>query len=146
MFLLFFILLFAGLSPAQESNIEKYQFISPLPGSKLIMPENNIIIRHGDIIDATTIKEELIEVVGSISGVHSGEFFLSDDRRTLIFIPSIHFTPGEKVNVILYSGIYTANREMLGPISFDFHISQTISKNAYEKALREVSDFPKIYK
>jgi hypothetical protein len=31
---------------------------------------------------------------------------------------------------------------MLGPISFDFHISQTISKNAYEKALREVSDFP----
>ena len=141
MFLLFIILLCSGLNPAQDSNIEKYQFISPLPGSKLIMPENNIIIRQGDIIDATTIKEESIEVIGSISGLHTGEFFLSDDNRTLIFIPSIHFTPGEKVNVKVYSGIYTANGEMFSPITFDFNISQTISKNERERALNDVSDF-----
>jgi Arylsulfotransferase (ASST)/Abnormal spindle-like microcephaly-assoc'd, ASPM-SPD-2-Hydin len=142
MFLLLFILLFAGLSLAQDSNIEKYQYISPLPDSKLIMPENNIIIRQGDIVDPTTIKEVSIEVVGSISGVHSGEFFLSDDMRTLIFIPSIPFTPGEKVNVKLYSGIYTANGDMLSPINFDFYISQTISNNVRDKALDDVSDFP----
>ncbi len=57
MFVLLFILLFVGLNPAQDSNIEKYQFISPLPGSKLIMPESNIIIRQGNIINPTTIKE-----------------------------------------------------------------------------------------
>jgi len=142
MLLLLFILLFTGFSPAQDSNIEKYQFISPLPGSKLIMPENNIIIRQGDIIDPTTIKEVSIEVVGSISGVHSGEFFLSDDMRTLIFIPSNYFTAGEKVNVNLYSGIFTTNGDMLSPITFDFYISQTISKNARDKALSDVSDFP----
>jgi len=142
MLLLLFILLFVGLSAAQNSNIEKYQFISPLPGSKLIMPENNIIIRQGDIIDATTIKEVSIEVIGSISGVHSGEFFLSDDMRTLIFIPLIHFSPGEKVNVNLYSGIFTTNGDMLSPITFDFYISQTISNNARDKALGDVSDFP----
>ncbi|MCW8804833.1 MAG: aryl-sulfate sulfotransferase [Ignavibacteriaceae bacterium] len=141
MLALLFIVLFAGISPAQDSNIDKYQFISPLPGSKLIMPENNIIIRYGDIIDPTTIKKVSIEVVGSISGVHSGEFFLSDDMRTLIFIPLIHFTPREKVNVKLYSGIFTINREMLSPINFDFHISQTISKNVYEKVLCDVLDF-----
>jgi len=100
MFLLLFILIFAGLSLAQDSNIEKYQFISPLPGSKLIMPENNIIIRQGDILDPTTIKEASIEVVGSISGLHSGEFFLLDDMRTLIFIPSIRFTPFTQPPVI----------------------------------------------
>jgi hypothetical protein len=50
MFVLFIILLFAGLSPAQESNIEKYQFISPLPGSKLIMPENNIMINKNIVV------------------------------------------------------------------------------------------------
>ena len=142
MFLLIIILLCAGLSPAQESNIEKYQFISPLPGSKLIMPENNIIIRQGDIIDATTIKEESIEVIGSISGLHSGEFFLSDDMRTLIFIPSIRFTPGEKVTVKLYSGIYTTTGDILSPITFDFFISQPISKNERDEALSYVSDFP----
>ena len=142
MFLLLFILLFTGLNLAQDSNIEKYQYISPLPGSKLIMPENNIIIRQGDIIDPTTLKEVSIEVVGSISGVHSGEFLLSDDMRTLIFIPSIHFSPGEKVNVNVFSGIYTTNGEMLSPINFNFYISQTISKNAREKALGNVSDLP----
>ena len=142
MFLLLFILLFTGLSPAQDSNIDKYQFISPLPGSKLIMPENNIIIRQGDIVDPTTIKEVSIEVVGSISGLHSGEFFLSDDMRTLIFIPLIHFTPGEKVNVKLYSGIYTTNRDMLSPINFDFYISQTLSNDEREKVLVDVLDLP----
>jgi hypothetical protein len=141
MLVLLFIVLFAGLGQAQDSNIDKYQFISPLPGSKLIMPENNIIIRQGDIIDATTINEASIEVVGSISGVHSGELFLSDDMRTLIFIPFIHFTSGEKVNVKLFSGIYTTRGKMLSPINFHFYISQTLPKNLREKALREVSDF-----
>jgi hypothetical protein len=99
------------------------------------MPENNIIIRQGDIVDPATIKETSIEVVGSISGLHSGEFFLSDDMRTLIFIPSIHFTPREKVNVKVNSGIYTAQGDMLSPITFDFYISQTISKSERKKIL-----------
>jgi len=140
--ILLFSLFFFDLSLAQDSNLEEYQYISPLPDSKMIMPENNIIIRQGDIIDATTIKEVSIEVVGSISGVHSGEFFLSDDMRTLIFMPSIHFTPGEKVNVEINSGIYTANGDMLSPINFDFYISQTLPKNVREKALHSVLDFP----
>jgi len=141
MIILLFILLFAGICSAQNSNIEEYQFISPLPGSKLIMPESNIIIRQGDIIDATTIKEVSIEVVGSISGVHSGKFILSDDLRTIIFIPSIHFTRGEKVTVKFYGGIYIAKGDMLSPITYDFYISQTISKNEHEKALNDISDF-----
>ena len=142
MLILLFIVIFAGLSPAQDSNIDKYQFISPLPGSKLIMPESNIIIRQGEIVDPTTIKELSIEVVGSFSGVHTGKFFLSDDMRTLIFIPSIHFTPGEKVNVKVNSGIYTTNRDMLSPITFDFYVSQTISEKLRKKVLKDVSDFP----
>jgi hypothetical protein len=96
------------------------------------MPENNIIIRQGDIINTTTIKEASIEVIGSISGVHSGEFFLSDDMRTLIFIPLTHFTPGEKVNVKVYGGIYTANGDMLSPITFDFYMCpEVVEKDEY---------------
>ncbi len=140
MILLIIILLCAGLSPAQESNIEKYQFISPLPGSKLIMPENNIIIRQGDIIDATTIKEELIEVIGSISGLHSGEFFLSDDMRTLIFLPSIHFTKGEKVKVELKDGIYTTDGNILRGISFDFMIADSWINNTKQVFISSTED------
>ena len=140
MIVLLFILLCAGLSPAQESNIEKYQFISPLPGSKLIMPENNIIIRQGDIIDATTIKEESIEVIGSISGLHSGEFFLSDDMRTLIFLPSIHFTKGEKVKVELKDGIYTTDGNILRGISFDFMIADSWINNTKQVFISSTED------
>jgi hypothetical protein len=141
-YLLFFILLLASLTSAQDSNIEKYQFISPLPDSRLIMPETNIIFRQGDTIDPTTIKELSIKVIGSISGLHPGEFFLSDDMRTLIFIPSLHFTPGEKVNVKLYSGIYTINSEMLRPLNFNFYISQSVFKPESKKPLYYVLDFP----
>jgi hypothetical protein len=141
MFVLLFILLFAGLSSAQDSKIQEYQFISPLPGSKLIMPENNIIIRQGDIVDLTTIKEASIKVLGSISGTHTGELILSDDKRTLIFIPSKQFTPGEKVNVKLYGEIYTTKGDMLSPITFDFYISQTISDNLRKEVLNDISDF-----
>jgi hypothetical protein len=142
MFLLTFILIFASISTAQDSNIEQYQFISPLLDSKLIMPESNIIIRQGDIIDPATIKEISIEVVGSISGVHAGEFILSDDLRTLIFKPFIHFTPREKVTVILKKGIYTIRGDLLNPFNFDFYISATLPKDLIEKVLEEVSDFP----
>jgi len=131
-----------GYCSAQNSNIEQYQYISPLPNSKLILPESNIIIRQGDIVNPGTIKEKLIEVVGSESGKHHGYFILSDDLRTLIFKPFINFTPSEKVNVKLHSGIYTTSRNMLNPINFDFYISQTLPKDLVKKALEEVSDFP----
>jgi len=140
MILLLFILLFTGLNPAQDSNIEKYQFISPLPGSKLIRPENNIIIRQGDIIDATTIKEVSIEVVGSISGVHTGKFFLSADMRTLIFIPLIHFTKGEKVKVELKDGIYTTDGNILRGISFDFMIADSWISNTKQVIISSTED------
>jgi len=131
-YLLLFILLFAGFSSAQDSNIEQYQYISPLPDSKLIMPESNIIIRQGDFIDQSTIKKSLIQVVGSISGVHPGDFFLSDDMRTLIFIPSIHFTKGEKVKVELKDGISTMDGNILRGISFDFMIADSWISNTMQ--------------
>jgi len=134
-------LLFYNVLYSQTSYRENYQFISPIPGSFFHLPETNIIIRQGDSIDPSTIREDLIEVVGSISGLHSGKFFLSDDMRTLIFIPSIHFTAGEKVNVKLNNGIYKINKEILSPLNFDFYINQTISENLQKKLLKDISDF-----
>jgi len=72
---------------AQNENVEMYQYIFPIPGSSNISPENNIIIRHGNIIDQSTIASSRISVVGSESGMHKGELFLSDELMTLIFIP-----------------------------------------------------------
>ena len=138
MFVLIFILLFASLSPAQESNIEKYQFISPLPGSKLIMPENNIIIRQGDIVDPTTIKEESIEVVGSISGLHSGKLILSNDLRTLIFVPDEPYERGEEVTARFNGGTSSFGSKRLLPIEFKFEITNRSSGSSYKRSLEEI--------
>ena len=137
MFLLLFILLFAGLSPAQNSNIEMYQFISPLPGSKLIMPENNIIIRQGDIIDLSTLDNDKVMVIGSRSGIHQGNLILSSDIKTLIFKPYIPFVFGEEVTVKLKNGILTYSGIELVPVEFTFIITERVISGYHKKLCDE---------
>jgi hypothetical protein len=50
-----------------------YDYISPLPGSSLIPPENNVIIRSRDELDRQKIRNNFIIAVGSKSGNHEGE-------------------------------------------------------------------------
>jgi len=126
MFVLLLFLLFADLSPAQDSNIEKYQFISPLPGSKLIMPENNIIIRQGDLIDRSTLDNYKVMVIGSRSGIHPGNLILSPDLKTLIFKPHSPFMLGEEVTVKLKNGILTYSEIELAPVEFTFIITEHV--------------------
>jgi len=126
-YLLLFFLLFAGFSPAQDSNIEEYQFISPLPDSKQIMPESNIIIRHGEILDESSLDGfNQLEVIGSQSIKHNGELILSTDLKTLIFDPALLFTPGEEVTVEYNGGIKTLEGKELLPIEFSFKVSEQL--------------------
>src|SRR5437879_3462050 len=74
-------------SSASTSGAERYQYVHPLPGSRLVSPRNNIVIRQGDRIDGSTIAASAIVVVGSRSGSHTGRLALSDDRKTLVFTP-----------------------------------------------------------
>ena len=38
-------------SSASTSGAERYQYVHPLPGSRLVSPRNNIVIRQGDFLD-----------------------------------------------------------------------------------------------
>ncbi len=122
------LLILSGTAISQSANIEEYQFISPKPGSSLLLPENNIIIRQGNIIENKTINAKLIEVIGTESGFHPGEFLIADDMRTLIFRPDVPYYPGEKVGVKFYGGLRTINGNVLRPIEFGFHISSSITE------------------
>ncbi|GBD88268.1 arylsulfotransferase [bacterium BMS3Abin03] len=121
----FVILLFASLiSFAQTNNINSYLYISPLPGSSMILPESNIIIKQGGLINkATLYRNDLVEAVGSKSGKHYGELILSDDGKTIIFKPGRKFIKGEIVTVNYNAGIFTLNGEELPPFEFEFEIS-----------------------
>ena len=106
---------------AQSPGLE---FLSPLPGSSWILPETNVILRPGGIVDAGSITGGAPLVIsGSVSGSHEGRLRLSSDRRTLTFRPDFPFTPGEVVTCRLESGLTTDTRGAIPPSEFSFTIA-----------------------
>lgn len=108
----------------QSKSVEKFKYVSPKPGSKFVNPENNIALRHGDVLDVSSVKNSLILVTGSLSGEISGKLKLSRNQQTLLFIPDNHYQFGEWITVTLNKGIKTvAGFEMEGK-TFKFKIKE----------------------
>jgi hypothetical protein len=75
---LIFLISFLSISQEQSS----YQYISPKPNS---------ILRHATKLQESSIVKNLINVVGSKSGTHTGDFILTDDGQTIVFNPHKQF-------------------------------------------------------
>jgi len=75
-------------------------YVSPVPGSSLVSPNSNIIIRTKGSVNSSVVHDpSLFSVNGSVSGVHTGTTILSDDQETITFQPTDSFAPGEVVGV-----------------------------------------------
>jgi hypothetical protein len=100
------------------------QYLSPKPGTILVSPETNVIIRPGEPLDRGSISNSsLITVVGSTSGLHTGTVKLSDDGKTLVFNPRDRFTASETVTVTLHGGLRTAAGKPVDPLEVTFVVS-----------------------
>jgi hypothetical protein len=129
----------ANSSLAQVTNINDYQYISPLHGSSMNLPECNIIIREGDLINRSSISSKnIIEVTGSKSGRHKGEIILSSDSRTLIFDSYEPYERGEEIKVSFNDGISTTNDKKLLPLEFSFDISNQLPEKSYANSVEEI--------
>ena len=73
----------------------------------MVSNETNIILRHANKLQESTIIQSLISVVGSESGIHTGDFLLTDDDQTIVFNPHKPFAYNEVVNVSVQRGIKT---------------------------------------
>ena len=112
-------LMITSLCFPQNSYISSYQFISPVPNSSMLLPETNIIIREGNLInEASLFGTSIINVFGSKSGAHTGTLILSDDGKTIIFKPYEKFPYGETINVSYNGGIYKLTGEEI--LQFNF--------------------------
>lgn len=109
----------------QSFSSAQFSYISPKPGSKYIMPGNNIALRHGEKFDINSIRTSLIEVKNENNGKIGGDIILSDDSRTLIFLPEKPFELCSKVQVKLSAGLQTISGKLIEPIEFDFTITCT---------------------
>ena len=112
-----------SMTKAQNLNTNKFQYISPVPGSKLNSPETNIIIRFGDAFESYYVDNSL-NVTGSKSGLHTGKIVLAENDKTLLFQPVKPFANGEKVTVKLTNGLKTVANEQVPTLQFSFEISK----------------------
>lgn len=122
-----------GAPASSFGQSKNYSYISPAPGSEFIRPENNIVFRHGDILDESSIRENMISVSGSISGDITGKITLSEDSRTLIFIPEKKFAYGELIRVNMMEGVKTLTGERMEDISFGFRVMEKDNSNLLKK-------------
>jgi len=111
-----FIFSFLTFSQQQAS----FSYVSPLPGSKYINPEQTIALRHGDIIDPTSVRNSMITLRGSERGEITGSVKLSVDGRTLVFTPDKPFSLKENISVEVANGIRTETGLELEGLSFGF--------------------------
>src|SRR6266850_147975 len=110
--------------PAAHASTPSFEFVSPVPGSTLVLPETNIILRPGGIVDASSIfGGALFQVSGSSSGSHEGRIRLSDDGQTVTFQPYLPFSYGEEVTCVAGSGLWTDTRGLVLPGRFTFTIA-----------------------
>jgi len=123
---------------AQEFAISQYQYVSPVPDSKMILPQTNIIIREGNTIDKATLFNNSLTVIGSVSGMHQGSLVLSDDQKTILFKPFNVFIRGETVYVHYDEGISKFNGDELPPFNFKFKISERDPNKLYSRSVKEI--------
>jgi hypothetical protein len=89
-------------SAVAQSDLGPVEYVSPLPGARLVSLQSSIILRMKNPVNNELIADaSQIVVSGSASGRHAGVPILSDDGRTMVFEPSSSYAPGETVTVEL---------------------------------------------
>jgi len=86
----------------------------------MVSNETNIILRPDTKLQESTIIQSLISVIGSKSGIHTGDFLLTDDDQTIVFNPSKPFAYDEVVTVSVQRGIKTLTNFEMPEYSFSF--------------------------
>ena len=92
--ILFFILPYFTLS-------QSFEYISPKDNSKLVSLSTNIILKSSVYVDQNSLSPDKFTVIGNISGNHTGTVKLSDDNKTILFLPDNPFAPNENVRFLL---------------------------------------------
>ncbi|MHB1688380.1 MAG: arylsulfotransferase family protein [Ignavibacteriaceae bacterium] len=125
-------MLLIKINSVTAQTVSHFEYINPVPNSQYVSVQNKIIIRQGNLIDRTSISNNLIEVTGAKSGNHSGTISLANDGKTLIFTPNSFFQADEDVTVVLKEGLSTQNGNQIGGLTFTFHTCQNSSPINYD--------------
>ncbi|MEA3477390.1 MAG: aryl-sulfate sulfotransferase [Bacteroidota bacterium] len=121
--------LISFLATGQQTSLS---YICPVPGSKYINPEQNIILKTLSSFDPGVLESNMIHLLGSRSGLKQVDLILSPDQKTLLIIPGQEFSLDEKVDVCI-NGLRTLDGKPIPEIKFVFYTK--------EKEPGEISSF-----
>jgi hypothetical protein len=120
------ILAFITFSQINSSTFSKTKtpseilYLSPLPGSKYVTKETNIIIRFKQDLNFASLNLSDFIIEGSLSGIHSYVIIKTNEKNVLILVPDYPFAESENVYVTLPKTIFNQRDE---PYEFHFQIS-----------------------
>ncbi|MEO6168880.1 MAG: aryl-sulfate sulfotransferase, partial [Chitinophagales bacterium] len=117
------------ISPAAA----QFQYISPVPGSRMHHPETNIILRNGNLIATSSLNPDVFTVTGSASGKHIVSIKLSDDGKTVLLQPVIIFNDDEEVTISVSDGLRTTEGKKISGTSFSFHTMPVVTKDMQQR-------------
>lgn len=106
-----------------NSNNSEVLYLSPVPNSKYVTKETNIIIGYKNVINLKTISEKNFIITGSNSGEHSFQIIPCYEKNKIILKPDIPFASGEDVRVEIHNGLRTYSGLKLNAFEFTFSIS-----------------------
>jgi hypothetical protein len=114
---------------AQTISKNTIDYQSPLNNAHYVKPQSSIILRSAFALPRSgPSPARFIRIVGSLSGPHAVRGLISDDQRTMIFLPDSPFLPSEKVTVQWMHGMPTAANDTLPSRLFHFTISSAAGK------------------
>ena len=124
-----FILVFSTKTFSQT-----FDYLSPKSNSTLVSLNANIILKSSTDVDYASLSSNGFTIVGSISGEHKGTVKLADDKKTILFLPTIPFSPNEIVEVNVSEVIKTTDGAALPSVVIYFKTTplvQPLNPNNY---------------
>jgi len=121
---LYLLLAFSSIFLNIHSQPVEFNYISPVPGSQYINPEQVIILKTGYGYDPLSLQHAFALVKGDVSGEIMSSMSLSPDHKTLFVHPLSRFSPGEKIHLFISPGLKTEEGKNIGSTWFDFYIRQ----------------------
>ncbi|MGB3076586.1 MAG: aryl-sulfate sulfotransferase, partial [Chitinophagales bacterium] len=123
-----------------QQSFAQFQYLSPKPGSIMINPEHNIIIREGNVIEPAELNANLFSIEGAVSGTHVFKLILADDGKTILLQPEIPFAFNEVVTVTIKDGLKTKQGQAIANLSFNFrtHRAYTAEEHQHFKDLKKI--------
>src|SRR5690349_427705 len=77
----------------------QYEYTYPSNASKYESPETPLILRNGEAMNAASVTNDKIVLVGSQSGKVKANVVLSTDGKTVCIKPSVSFAYNETVTM-----------------------------------------------